>query len=143
MNVKRILIGIVLIQLALVAKDAQAAEPLRVWTDDSASFKVAAKFVSVSDDRSSVALQLADGRLVDVPLNRLSAEDHKYVEQLQNVERKRETRKPHKRKVKRLYGIDWHQTLDSAGAAAKPNARWKSGKPIMCFRVLGDLAGYM
>ncbi len=43
------------------------------------------------------------------------------------------------RDVKELVGIEWHTTLESASAAA----RGAPVKPIFCFRVLGDLSGFM
>jgi hypothetical protein len=42
--------------------------------------------------------------------------------------------------VKTLYGIPWHVSLD---AALKKSAAKGEAKPVMCFRVLGDIAGFM
>lgn len=43
------------------------------------------------------------------------------------------------RNVEELFGIEWHTTLDSARAAAQQ----EPDKPIFCFRVLGELSGFM
>jgi hypothetical protein len=42
---------------------------------------------------------------------------------------------------KRVAGIDWHVSLPAVlkEASAAPNG----GKPVLCFRVLGDLSGFM
>lgn len=43
------------------------------------------------------------------------------------------------RAVEELFGIEWHTTLDSARTAAQQ----EPDKPIFCFRVLGELSGFM
>lgn len=45
--------------------------------------------------------------------------------------------------VRRLYDIDWYQVPENATYAARGAAGFQDDKPIMWFRVLGDLAGYM
>jgi hypothetical protein len=45
----------------------------------------------------------------------------------------------HPGKVKELFGIEWHTTLQNASAAA----RGEPARPIFCFRVLGHLSGFM
>lgn len=44
-----------------------------------------------------------------------------------------------RRRVRELFGIQWHTTLPSARAAAND----QPAKPILCFRVLGNLSGFM
>ena len=42
-----------------------------------------------------------------------------------------------------LFGVSWFRSLAGARRAAAKNESQESGKPIFCFRVLGDLSGYM
>lgn len=42
-----------------------------------------------------------------------------------------------------LFGISWFGSLDGARRAAARGGPIDAGKPIFCFRVLGDLAGFM
>lgn len=42
-----------------------------------------------------------------------------------------------------LFGISWFRSLESAGKAAGRGKPFDQGKPVFCFRVLGDLAGFM
>lgn len=56
---------------------AQTAEGMRIWTDSSGRHKTEAAFVRAEAD--SVHLKLANGRVVSIPLARLSKEDRDYV----------------------------------------------------------------
>ena len=129
---------------AVLAESAWTDEPLRTWRDNTGDFQVEARLIAISDDESSVSIQLADQQLVDVPLSRLSSRDRRYVLQTQrsmaqqsSLKRERGSR-PDSNTTK-LLGIDWHRTSESAAQAAGRGTE----KPIMCFRVLGDLTGYM
>ncbi|HUY92943.1 MAG TPA: hypothetical protein VMV10_29710 [Pirellulales bacterium] len=42
-----------------------------------------------------------------------------------------------------LFGISWFGSLESARSAAAKSKSPNEGKPVFCFRVLGDLAGFM
>ncbi|HEV3024396.1 MAG TPA: sigma-70 family RNA polymerase sigma factor [Pirellulales bacterium] len=42
-----------------------------------------------------------------------------------------------------LYGIAWHASVDRALAAAQGVVSDERDKPVLCLRVLGDLAGFM
>ena len=133
--------------LAVLTTYSSADEPLRKWTDKSGEYEVEAKLVSISSDGNTVSIELRDHQFVDVPIERLSSDDRRYLlrhKRLQSrrvaADRRRQ-QLPQSRTVK-LYGIDWHQTLESALAAGQPS-RVGTDKPIMCFRVLGDLAGFM
>ena len=44
---------------------------------------------------------------------------------------------------RRLYGIDWHGSPDAAGLQARGNQSLDDDRPIIWFRVLGDLSGFM
>lgn len=44
--------------------------------------------------------------------------------------------------TKRVAAIDWHTSLNAAlGEASRPKPA--GGKPVMCYRVLGDMTGFM
>lgn len=53
------------------------AAPLRTWTDNTGQFRIEARLVSVQG--GAVTLQRADGRSLNVPLDRLSPADQNYV----------------------------------------------------------------
>ena len=50
----------------------------RVWQDTTGKFKITAKIVGVKDGK--VALQKEDGSVVNVPIEKLSEQDRKYLE---------------------------------------------------------------
>ena len=53
--------------------------PVRLWTDDSGSFRVDAQLIEVLDGK--VRLLKTNGRQSTVPLDRLSQADRDYVDQ--------------------------------------------------------------
>ncbi len=132
--------------LAVLTTYIRADEPLRKWTDKSGEYEVEAKLVSISSDGNTVSIELRDHQTVDVAIERLSSDDRRYLlrKRLQSrrvaADRRRQ-QLPQSRTVN-LYGINWHQTLESALAAVQPSKVGRD-RPIMCFRVLGDLAGFM
>ncbi|WP_425398167.1 SHD1 domain-containing protein [Aeoliella sp.] len=58
----------------------QSAEAMRTWTDSSGRHKSEAAFVRT--DADAVQLKLPNGRLVSIPLSRLSKADQEYVAKL-------------------------------------------------------------
>lgn len=133
--------------LALLTTCGRAEEPVRTWTDRSGEYEVEAKLLALSSDGSMVSLELVDQQSVDVAIDRLSAEDRRYLLRHKRLQSRREATErrrnasPQRRTVN-LYGINWHKSLESAMDAGQPTSGGPD-KPIMCFRVLGDLAGYM
>jgi hypothetical protein len=69
---------------AAAAMAAPAGVPMRTWSDVSGRFQIEAVFVSVVDGK--VNLRRADGRVLAVPLEKLSAADQAYVKQQQQAE---------------------------------------------------------
>jgi hypothetical protein len=63
---------------------AAASTQLRTWSDVTGRFKIEAEFVSIADGK--VSLRRADNRVIAVPLDKLSAADQAYVQQLQQAE---------------------------------------------------------
>ena len=139
--------GVLSLGLALLTTIGSAEEPMRTWTDQSGAYEVVAKLVSISEDGKTVSIELDDQQTVDVEFERLSRDDRRYVLRQKRLQSKRSAsdrkrRHASPRRTVKLYGIDWHPSLDSAMAAGE-SSRSGADKPIMCFRVLGDLAGYM
>jgi hypothetical protein len=66
-----IALGMLLLALAVLVY-------AREWTDGTGQFKIEAEFVAVSGDK--VRLKKPDGSLVEVPLERLSDSDRRFVE---------------------------------------------------------------
>jgi hypothetical protein len=133
--------------LAVLATYSQADEPMRRWTDKSGEYEVEAKLVSISSDGNTVSIELPDRQSVDVPIERLSSDDRRYLLRYKRLQSKRMASDRRRQELQQhrtvnLYGINWHQTLESAMAAGQPS-KVGTDKPIMCFRVLGDLAGFM
>lgn len=61
----------------------------------------------------------------------------------QKGDRSRPGRRARDAKSKELFGVSWFSSLESARRAAAEGEPRDAGKPIFCFRVLGDLAGFM
>ena len=74
---------ILVLMLTLTATcQASAAEPpgdfrMRTWTDPTGRFSVEAKFLELVE--GNVRLERADGKTLQLPLERLSVPDHRYI----------------------------------------------------------------
>lgn len=155
----RVKVAFVSMQLALLlattiaAVGSAADAPMRTWTDRSGEYRVEARFVSFQDDR--VQLQTTDGSPLSVAIEMLSASDRIYVTSLvrryQVALQKRPldladlTAKPADRTrakaaltAKQLFGIGWYTIDEAIDLAGRDDA-----KPVMWFRVLGSLNGFM
>lgn len=146
---------------ATLAQD-DPIESFRTWKDRTGKYEIEAELVRY--ERSIVELKKTDGSVIQVPLKDLSNADKWFVrKQLKQLKARGNAQKPvlqvkqpvaEKEKVekkdnirlaknldtKKMYGIEWHQTPESLQAVADSS---KSQKPVMWFRVLGDLEGYM
>lgn len=60
-----------------------------------------------------------------------------------NKARSRTGRRARDAQSEELFGISWFGSLEGAQRAAADGGPRDAGKPIFCFRVLGDLAGLM
>lgn len=118
---------------------------VRTWTDATGEYQVKASFIDYKDD--TVSLRRADGTQVEVAFDRLSASDQKRV---QYEARRKAAAQPRTPKVaaaanvtaspeRRLYGISWQASPERACEVAAT----AGDKPVVWFRVLGDLTGYM
>ncbi|MEE2642606.1 MAG: SHD1 domain-containing protein [Planctomycetota bacterium] len=143
---------------------------LRTWKDRSGAHQLKAEFAGC--EKNGVRLKKTDGSIVWVPLKNLSTADKWFVrkQRQQNGSRNLTGTKtgelpvppgkapsgileadpapgngdagkaaPPRRNTQRLFGVDWHRTPESLVAAASSGKQ----KPILWFRVLGDLEGFM
>lgn len=62
---------------------------------------------------------------------------------LATKERSRTGRRAQDAQSEEMFGVSWFGSLESARRAAAEAGQRDAGKPIFCFRVLGDLAGLM
>lgn len=121
--------------LALASAGALAGERnsnVRFWTDNTGDFTVSGELTS--SDRDSITLLLSDGDRVRVPLRRLSSADRAWL-RLEGYS--------HQPSSTEISGIEWFADLKDAQAIAAGSNRTADDKPIMCFRALGDLSGFM
>ncbi len=144
---------------------SEASREARVWTDVTGEYQVQATYLDY--DRGRVQLRKEDGSELSVALESLSSADRDLIRQIQRQKyldhrRQRrldangsaddsqstsrtETPPPrnadlgHDNSCEQLYGINWHDSREGAVAAAQQ----AGDKPIMWFRVLGDLKGFM
>lgn len=114
---------------------------LRNWTDNTGTFRVDATLVSIDVRRQVVKLELRGGEAIEVEFRRLSERDRQRVETVHNQYKKTMVAPPGT--IDRLYGIDWYANLPDALLAAAGDESPEDDKPVMCFRALGDLTGFM
>lgn len=125
------------------------ANDVRRWTDASGDYNIEASFVDV--ESGSVQLLKGDGTNIAVPFKLLSSSDQKYVRS-----RLRQRHTQHRKKslpvtdlrtgdvdattadATPLYGINWYPAERVSTVAGGKNI-----KPVMWFRVLGSLDGFM
>jgi hypothetical protein len=123
--------------------------PTRTWTDASGKYKTEASFVDV--ESGSARLRKGDGTKIVVPFKLLSSSDQNYVRnrlRQRNAERRRKPLPVTDLRtgdvdaatadVTTLYGINWYPAERVSTVAGGENA-----KPVMWFRVLGSLDGFM
>ncbi len=135
----------------------------RTWTDSTGTYQVQASYVDFEDGR--VLLEKPDGTEITVPFARLSSSDQNHVRhelrrsalaqrrQASTAARSAdvvdvdkpvgekggaEPDRPLPAEPEILYGIHWHGSPADALAVGA-----EQDKPVMWFRVLGDLKGFM
>jgi len=141
---------------ALFAGD-RADATTRTWTDITGKFQIDASFEGYKI--GLVSLRKTDDDLISVPMNRLSSSDQRYVryelrrKQVATTKDDSEAEsevKPEPSRnddaepianTKRMAGIDWRCTVKSVQTAA--NNDDGTQRPVMWFRVLGDMEGFM
>ncbi len=155
---------IVAIGMLLAAPAATSAwqeqANLRTWNLPDTGKSLEAELVSYDAESGEVTLRGEDGGLIQMQATELHISDRRYL----NRQMARKDRPQRRRasssdpidralagggnntadpSVQHLYGIDWHRTPQSAQAAATGSQRDADDKPIIWFRVLGDLSGFM
>ncbi len=127
----------------LVSRDP-AKGTLQVEYDDATRLEIALADLSISDRRyvarQTSRMQREAKRLTQA--NRLQGEDAASEDAVLKTRRPANGESPVPG-TQRLYNIDWHRQADSAQLAAAGREGGKDDKPILWFRVLGDLDGYM
>ena len=116
---------------------ADSLHVFREWTDNTGTFSVRAKLVPDRTHGREVTLLLESGKTVTLPLRRLSANDRRFLT-LQP-----EPELPQLPQPRLVNGIPWQSTLDDAATAAAAGPTTDDDRPILCFRALGDLSGFM
>ena len=135
------------------------AEPERNWTDASGKYQIAASLVGYHD--RTLILESANEKQIRISVDNISKSDQRYT--LNRVSQARRKSKPiqprsaSERKAtqaaapeklaspsrpalqntSKLYGIDWHPIEQAERVATIEK------KPILWFRVLGDMTGFM
>lgn len=74
-----IVAGVILFGSGAAARGAEPSE-LRTWRDSTGAFSVSARLVQVTATR--ITLRTSDGRVVQVPMDRLSAADRQFIADL-------------------------------------------------------------
>lgn len=144
------LIGIMLACGLFVGQSCSANDPpIRTWNDATGNYSVEASFVAV--ESGDVRMLKNDGTNILVPFKLLSSSDQNYVRSRLRARqaelrrkplpvadlatRKGETSHP---EAESLYGLNWYPTKSVSSVA-----QGKDPKPVMWFRVLGALDGFM
>ena len=131
--------GVMCISLCLsMCRFTYAADkqPVREWSDNTGTYSVEARLLPGQSDGLQAALKLSDGKTVILPIRRLSRHDREYVAAA--VEQKA-VRPP----TINVCGIEWLSDLNTAGQVAAGGPSRADDRPILCFRALGDLSGFM
>jgi hypothetical protein len=166
-------LGIFAFVLAMSAATVVADDhdSLRSWHSRDGN-AVEASLEGFHSDQHVATLKQSDGSVIEVPFKSLSREDQRYIKtwlrqqrntdsqaktdpgqddrnpvesqsksQVRNSSRSKSNRGSEKTMM--LYGINWHESGAPALAKARGVASTSDDMPIMWFRVLGDLEGFM
>ena len=115
---------------------AQAEEnsmaSMREWKSKNGKFSVTASFDSYDAASRKVTLKKEDSTSIQVPLLKLSAADQSFVKE--QAGQSKSGGKPIK-----LYGIQWQPKMEEALSEAAGQSAPSDDRPVMWFRVLGQL----
>ena len=117
------------------AADDVKGQAARQWSDNTGNFSVTATLVEVDAAEQSVTLRLDSGKIVHLPIRRLSVKDREHLDVVAG--------EPDTPETVQIAGVDWFEDVRDAKQAAAGKATPDDDKPIMCFRVLGELNGFM
>lgn len=134
---------------------------LRQWWSHDGNESIQASLESFDKKTRLVSLMNRQGEIIEVKISLLSRADRRFVARSRKTEpsvfkvsddveatnaklesqREAGKRKPKESaSVENRYGIDWTVGVDEALASAASN---EQRRPVMLFRVLGDLDGFM
>ena len=134
----------------------------RQWISRDGLQRVRATLVQFDPATGRVTLRDAQGQERDLALQQLSLRDQKFLRR--NAESKTsnsdldsdpkpetaaaesaapKSAQPAPGKTRRLYGVDWQPSVETGLEVARNMEEDGSGRPVMWFRVLGDLDGLM
>ena len=158
---------------APVAFSQQSSLPARVWRSADRSESVEATLVDYAPDDRVVTLESTDGRTLTIPLKFLSSSDRRYVRAWRKRQASASSTAPSvesdepsdqevpaaaedkaddkavarirrsKARLTNLYGIRWAPDMTAALEIAQGGDGTRDDRPVMWFRVLGDLQGPM
>ena len=136
----------------------------RQWISRDGLQRVRATLVQFDPATGRVRLRDAQGQERDLALQQLSLRDQKFLRRTaesktsnpslnSDLDPKPETPAaestgtksagPAPGKTRRLYGVDWQPSVETGLEVARNLEEDGSGRPVMWFRVLGDLDGLM
>jgi len=127
------LAGVIILAGLSLAPGSELSPEVREWKSQDGQYAVMASLSGFDRFTQRVTLNKEDATVVEVPLSRLSAADRTYV-----VDHTRGTATPPE-KEKTLYGIRWQPEMEDALAKAAGEATPDDDRPVMWFRVLGEL----
>ena len=122
------------LSLSFSAANEDPESSLREWKSQDGKFSIKASLKAFNRSTKRVTLQKENSTAVVVPLSKLSAADRSFVAA-------QSSKLPVTGKIAettRIHGINWQPEMDNALAAAASEK-----KPLMWFRVLGELEGGM
>ena len=157
------------IALTLLLGTTVSSQENRTWTSRNGKHTTVATLTDYDTQSKTVILLNQDGATIHVPLKKLSRSDQRFVKRAQSpksvpnqsgkndtavdadekkTSRKRFTRKRTANRSKSYdtelgYGIQWTPGMENALASAAGSVSSDDDRPVMWFRVLGDLKGYM
>ena len=144
------------------AGNASAQNDYRTWTSRDGNHTLEAQFDDYDAKSKIVTLVSLDKQAIEVPWNQLSRQDQRLITSIRKSNEtgshgeststespfkkspKKKERKPGKRiGTTSRFGLDWTPGLENALVSAAGNEGSQDDKPVMWFRVLGQLDGDM
>jgi hypothetical protein len=148
--------------------DVQAQESERVWTSSNGRKSVTGSLLDFEARKRTATLRLNNGETLVISAKNLSRKDQHYLrdflkkrcenstpadlkqdERVAAKELKRgigphqPTSEGSKARESNMYGIRWVTDIPAALRLAQGNESPTDDRPVMWFRVLGDLSGFM
>ena len=150
-----------------VVQTCLAEEETRQWKSADGKYSMEGQLIDFVRKSKTVTIEKTDGKQIEIDFGKLSKEDQRYVNRFQFARtqkakenelpklKKSNTKHNERRNRQRsraqsptkslaMYGVNWVPNMEQAlSAAAGKSENTADDRPVMWFRVLGDLAGYM